>query len=69
MITKIIEWFDDDVYCNGELVGNLQHSVGPCGTSSGDFRFCKTTTPINEICGGGNILLVNRWDIPIPKYL
>jgi len=34
---------------SGEEVGVLRGSVGLWGESTGDFRGCRTTTPLNEL--------------------
>jgi len=34
---------------NGNLIGTLKSSVGPHGGSTGEFQYCKTTQPFNEL--------------------
>ena len=67
------EYYDephDEVYINGEYLGDLGHSCGPYGSSTGDFRLCETTTPINEIARwkGYDELYYAGTKEPFPKY-
>lgn len=61
-------WFDDGdgdhlIHAEtGDDMGVLRGSVGPLGESSGIFRRCKTTAPLEEL----NIEIVQRTgEVPV----
>lgn len=49
MMVELTILKDGHYYMNGQYVGKLGHSVGPYGVSTGWFRYCKTTRPLQEI--------------------
>lgn len=53
-----------------EWIGQLTSSVGRYGTSSGMFRDCETTTPINEVAEmmGIDELFFESSLNPVPSY-